>query len=741
MNIATSVRLRIEASRRWEQEFAKYRNSSCLVKARDELSRQIYSPPFEPDLLMAAVESELTVNGFSLQAGFFDESECAALIQLFNQGYPHRLGDRMAISTELLDFLRSHRIFERIIEALHGQTGLMHLVWHSVPVFKQATTVQPSDAWHYDNHYSSYTLKLMVYLNGQAEAKGATDFCSSKASSAFTAATNYIGVLPQRDQFKQLARQAQDILNLDNDTLDPPYLRVCPEDPGTAIWFYPHPVLHRGIAPSNGERHVLSFSMMALPKGSPISVDDCASTSYQILADSLANAASQSDLAARISYLTVDSIPYFLPEQEAESVETAPVLSPLLVSHTEFSADYINEIIAEALSLSGSSSGLLGRISAHVFAANRSEAFVDIQTLVHAITAAITSICSPQPALQQELLRTLGAYVSSLNNEIVRYRLPKDRIFWPNPVHESYPSKLSDADLAVRRHALFDSTTPIGSAGSCFAFEIAEVLQVRGFNYRYYEDRSKKNRGLIILPQQDEAAARTGNPDIVNFSADYGIIFNSLSLYQLAERAFTSPLSIDRVVCQESGYVMDPFRENVLFPNLSAYVEEYALHSKALADAFSDVQVFLFTLGLNECWRLRQSGRAISRNPRHNALMPLLRHSTLSVQDNVDAIQGFFDLVKAHNQSFKLILTVSPIPFLATGRGETHHVVEANHHSKSVLTVAANQLAAANADIYYFPSYEQTMYIMQDHWHADGRHLKPAAVEQNVDLFLKMFAR
>lgn len=121
--------------------------------------------------------------------------------------------------------------------------------------------------------------------------------------------------------------------------------------------------------------------------------------------------------------------------------------------------------------------------------------------------------------------------------------------------------------------------------------------------------------------------------------------------------------------------------------------------------------------------------------------MPLLRHSTLSVQDNVDAIQGFFDLVKAHNQSFKLILTVSPIPFLATGRGETHHVVEANHHSKSVLTVAANQLAAANADIYYFPSYEQTMYIMQDHWHADGRHLKPAAVEQNVDLFLKMFAR
>ena len=178
----------------------------------------------------------------------------------------------------------------------------------------------------------------------------------------------------------------------------------------------------------------------------------------------------------------------------------------------------------------------------------------------------------------------------------------------------------------------------------------------------------------------------------------------------------------------------------MLFPSVEAYIDEYSLHTQALADCFCGTEVFLFTLGLNECWRLRSSGRAISRNPTNNIMLPVLKHSVLTVQDNADAIQGFFNRVRAHNPSFKLVLTISPILFLATGRGATHHVVEANHHSKSVLTVPANQLAMNNPDIHCFPSYEQTMYVMRDQWLEDGRHLKRPTVEQNVNLFLEMFS-
>ena len=128
----------------------------------------------------------------------------------------------------------------------------------------------------------------------------------------------------------------------------------------------------------------------------------------------------------------------------------------------------------------------------------------------------------------------------------------------------------------------------------------------------------------------------------------------------------------------------------------------------------------------------------MARNPR-GATYPYAKHKTLTVAENVNNIELFFDTVKKHNPNFKLILSLSPVPFLATGRAETHHVVEANCHSKSTLRVAIEEVVRNNADIYYLPSYEYVTYCSKQPWQSDDRHVRTDTVEQIIQMFSDIF--
>ena len=740
LNLNLNVQQRIEATKQWELLFNQKRTAKDLALERDILLRQLFPLPFEQELNDATIDSSLMHDGFFVQDGLLSPEESSQFVSLLEQDYPCKLDDNYVLSGPLLDLFDKTSLIERVLRSLYEQTGVHHLVWHCIPVFKMATTRQPSDAWHYDNHYTQWHPKLMIYLNDQAVSKGATEFCCSSISSAFTALTNYIGVLWQRPLYQSYAEKACPYLPLDS-LNDPSYTRFSPHVPGSAAWFYPSRVLHRGVAPSSGKRHVLSFSFLPVPPSSGLTIESCIEHSKAILRNAVAQASHLASLDQRIQFLGVDAIPLFTSSDSALSENLSQAfLRPIAVDTDGISPAYGRCILKAIFPDSFQAKPSFDVLVESVICSLDPSSSINIQQFLQQVADVILSCSGTSEEASSELMSHLQAYASSYNVEMGRYSLPKERIFWPDPTHPQYPRFIATTDLATRRIPLFTPQTVIGSAGSCFAFEIAESLQLRNYTYSYFEETDKQERGLVLLPQQDEARQRLNNPKIVNFSCDYGIIFNSLSLYQLAERAFGSSSSLDRILAREGNFYIDPFRENVLFPSEDAYQAEYPLHTQALASAFVETEVFLFTLGLNECWRHRLSGRAISRNPRHNSLLPVLRHHVLSLQENIDAIQGFFDIVKSHNPSFRLVLTVSPIAFLATGRGATHHVVEANHHSKSVLTVAANELAAANPDIHYFPSYEQTMYVMDDPWLEDGRHLKRSAVEQNVDLFIRMYS-
>ncbi|MEW6989352.1 GSCFA domain-containing protein [Colwelliaceae bacterium 6441] len=338
-----------------------------------------------------------------------------------------------------------------------------------------------------------------------------------------------------------------------------------------------------------------------------------------------------------------------------------------------------------------------------------------------------------------ENLKQLAKFEHEFNDSINRYdeqnKPSSSGIYWPTPNHPSHPSSMYESLPYVKKYPIVDYDTPIGSAGSCFAQEIAKIFQQEGFNYVVTERNDEPWSGLIVdnYKAGDELAIACAN---------YGIIFNSPSFKQLAERAFGIKPTQKLLIQQNDGSWVDPYRENVLFMTHEAYVNDYDKHLNAVKKALEEVEVFIITLGLNECWELRD-GSVIARMPRTNRanLYRLIKHKTLTVQENVDNIQQFFDIVKNHNPKLKLVITVSPIPFLATGRADEHHVITANAHSKSVLRVAAEELVKNNDDMYYLPSYEMVTNCIKDPWDKDERHVTKATVKKVVGLFNEIFIK
>ncbi len=305
-----------------------------------------------------------------------------------------------------------------------------------------------------------------------------------------------------------------------------------------------------------------------------------------------------------------------------------------------------------------------------------------------------------------------------------------EAVMWPIPDHADHPRCKFDMLPYVVSEKIMNKSTPIGSAGSCFAVEIAEVLQKEKFNYVITELGDNPAQEAII----DGYKVDSGE---AMYSANFGILFNTPSLRQIAEKAFGEKEFNQYLLQIENGLHMDPYRENVYFASKENYLRDYPKHVEAIRQTLLQSEVFIFTAGLNECWQLND-GTVISRNPR-GGFYHLIEHRVLTVEENVNNIITFFNIVKRHNPKFKLILTLSPVPLLATGRGETHHILEANTHSKAVLRVAIEEVVKTHKDIHYLPSYELVTECMPNAWKADHRHVTRETVSKVISMFKEMF--
>lgn len=297
-----------------------------------------------------------------------------------------------------------------------------------------------------------------------------------------------------------------------------------------------------------------------------------------------------------------------------------------------------------------------------------------------------------------------------------------DAVWWPNP---DRGQSIYESDFLAKTIDLIDLDTPVGSAGSCFAMEIANRMQRKGFNYIVTEPNLHSERGTHIS------------------CARWGAIFNPPAFRQLIERSFglsVLPKYIWRIQ-KKSGEIVfrDPFREEVEFSSVGEYEESLSNHIIAAKEALLKVKVFIITLGLNEVWNFRADGSILSRTPWRVA-SAYTEYRVLDVEEAVSELQRMLDIWRKFNPELKLIISVSPVPMIATTRGSDMHVAAATGQSKATLRLAAQKFCDANKDVYYFPAFEKIMYGTQSPWEKDQRHVTADAVDGVMRMFERSFA-
>ena len=258
----------------------------------------------------------------------------------------------------------------------------------------------------------------------------------------------------------------------------------------------------------------------------------------------------------------------------------------------------------------------------------------------------------------------------------------------------------------------------VATAGSCFAQHISRSLRRIGFGYWVTEAAPKG------LPPEEAEGLGYGV-----FSCRFGNIYTTRQLVQLFDEAFGRQR--DEAWPRADGRFVDALRPRVE-PGGFASAEDVArartIHLAAVRRMFGAADVLVFTLGLTECWRSRSDGTVFPLAPgvEGGSYDPSTHEFTnLSVRDVEDDLAAFISGLRSLNPTCRVILTVSPVPLIATY--EPRHVLVSTTYSKSVLRVAAQSAVDAFEGVDYFPSYE----IVTGN-HAGGRYFEDDLREVNA---------
>jgi len=263
------------------------------------------------------------------------------------------------------------------------------------------------------------------------------------------------------------------------------------------------------------------------------------------------------------------------------------------------------------------------------------------------------------------------------------YKSLPDKAFWRRSVAAPAASDVDPVglfDLRITRE------TKVATAGSCFAQHIARYLKNSGYCYYVAEP------GHSILPGSVRSRNNYGL-----FSARYGNIYTARQLWQLFQRAYGRFSPVEEVWQQASDVFVDPFRPTT---QPGGYISPQELkadrrqHLAAVRAMFETLDVFVFTLGLTECWRSRQDGAVFPLCPgvEGGAFDPYkYEFYNQPVENVVEDLEQFRKALAEVNPRASIVLTVSPVPLVATAEPGAH-VLSATTYSKSVLRVAAETM-------------------------------------------------
>jgi GSCFA family len=294
--------------------------------------------------------------------------------------------------------------------------------------------------------------------------------------------------------------------------------------------------------------------------------------------------------------------------------------------------------------------------------------------------------------------------------------------FWRPAVAE--PPYRAVRPIPAKRFSIADGTR-IGTAGSCFAQEVAKVL--------------------VNLPNVEFLQTERNAADQPMFSALYGNIYTVRQLRQIFYEAFGLTPQLDIAWQRDDGRWVDAHRPAMFaagFDSPAAVATERSKHLAAVKRLFTECSIFVFTLGLTEAWTSASGETVFPIAPgivAEDVSGGDYKFHNFTYDEILQDLGDFIVQLRAVNPKARCILTVSPVPLVATYTNE--HVLVATMHSKSILRAVCAAAEARWGHVFYFPSYE----IISGHYNGGAyydrnkRTIAPDGVEHVMSVFQETY--
>lgn len=274
------------------------------------------------------------------------------------------------------------------------------------------------------------------------------------------------------------------------------------------------------------------------------------------------------------------------------------------------------------------------------------------------------------------------AFLRARRNDLRRY---------PSPERDGerlYPL----ASPTVTPSFRIEATDTIFAIGSCFARNVEKALE---------------GAGLRVLSREFELGEIGASiEDAANFFNKYSIhsVLNevrwALERETFPGRAILYEIGPDRFVDAQLGMARLDFDADTILAFRHRYLDAMA--------AVAEADVVILTLGYVETWFDRKLGLYLNVVPPMQAVRAepdRFEFRVLSYHDVLEGLEELHALLLRHRRKpLRMLVTVSPVPLLATFRDMD--VLVANAYSKSVQRAALDEFLIGREGVDYFPSYE-----------------------------------
>lgn len=305
-----------------------------------------------------------------------------------------------------------------------------------------------------------------------------------------------------------------------------------------------------------------------------------------------------------------------------------------------------------------------------------------------------------------------------------------DRNFW-----RKFVSDLPWRDVCLNDQPKFILTKKdrVATAGSCFAQHISRYMTKVGL-FPYIAEPAH-----TLLKEYDG--------DVVSynlFTARYGNIYTTRQFLELFRQS-VGIIPIVEDFAEHEGRWFDLMRPNVIKAGFSSFIEAQAdriYHLNRVKVMFETANILIFTIGLTESWYHTETGYTYPVCPGtvRGAYDPKIHHfRNLSCAEIIADIEQLIVELKRVNSALRIILTVSPVPLVASYTNK--NVLVASMHSKSVLRAAVGEIEARHSHVAYFPSYEIISHPASfgQYLASDLREVTERGVHHVMDCFLSSY--